>query len=723
MARDLQTKTHVGGFMAQAKSRRRQSGTLSRTAALCPVCATSMQGERFCRNDGYFATPFALGGRYEVQELIGKGGMGFVFGGEHSVLGKPVAIKVMHRAISRDDDHAQRFLREARLASQLRHENIVGMLDFGHDEETELLYLVMDRLRGQSLAELIAQGPMTPSRLVPILLQLARALAHAHEQAIVHRDVTPRNIILESSSGREDLVRLCDFGLSRSVGGQDRVTSTGEFLGTPAYMAPAQIRGDESQGPDVDVYALGCVAYEALTGVFPHAGSTPVAMIASRLAGPPTPPIAFRESIPADLNTLVMRCLAEHAGDRPSASDLERELGALSMQGERDVETVDLLGRTVGSYTITELIGTGGVGMVYRAEHPSIETTVAVKVLRPELAAIPEVVDRFIREARTSNGLRSPYIPRYHDFGTLPDGRAYAVMEFLEGESLATRIERGRLSLGETKRILAQVLEALAVAHEGGVVHRDIKPDNLFLTENAQGDLAVRVLDFGIASAPAAADRKLTQANTFVGTPAYCAPEQILGQRATPQTDLYALGVTAFEMLTGAEPSVGVDMEQLFAAKIEGVTLTPSAHVELPAIVDETLQRATATSVGDRYPTAREMAAAVARWSLEAEPVALPRPRVLSRTLGLLSIVAVAAFLIALLPGPAPFVKTPGAKVIRDAISADALIDGTRDDQTRDDQTRDDQTRDDQTRDDQTRDDQTRDDQTRDDQTRRAAPR
>jgi serine/threonine protein kinase len=580
----------------------------------------------FCSRDGELASDaFVVGERYRVEELLGAGGMAFVFGARHLVLGKRVAIKVLRPELS-SGEHAQRFLREARLASQLHHENIVAVTDFGHDDVLGLHYLVMDRLRGQSLADLLDSEERLPwSRVVPILVQLARALVVAHDQGVVHRDISPRNIVLEQQSGRRDVVKLCDFGVSRTIFGADRVTATGQMIGTPAYMAPEQLRGDTEQDGAIDVYSLGSVAYEMLSGELPYVSTSPVAMVAAKLRDP-VPPLAEKRPgtrLPRELDSLVLRCLNLDPKARPSANEIESELSRLSLHTAADVEPTDLVGSTIGSYRVRALIGTGGMGWVYRAIHPQIGTEVAIKVLLPEVAASPEVIQRFIQEARASSAIGSPHIPKYYDFGTLTDGRAYAVMELLEGETIGERLGRtGPMPITEVAQIVDQAAEALGRAHAMQLIHRDIKPDNLFLAKNEHGGETLKVLDFGIAKALThsgeKADAKLTQVGTFIGTPAYCAPEQMYGGAIGPETDIYALGATMFEMLTGSIAFDG-DAAEIFATKSRAIPQVKARTPETPAIVDATVARAMAYMPAERFASMEELRAAVRGWTTASE--------------------------------------------------------------------------------------------------------
>lgn len=220
-----------------------------------------------------------------------------------------------------------------------------------------------------------------------------------------------------------------------------------------------------------------------------------------------------------------------------------------------------LIGAVLGErYRIDELIGTGAMGRVYRAEHILMRKRVALKVLHQELTAVPEVKTRFEREARAAAHIEHPHVAAATDFGKLDDGSFFLVLEYVEGKPLSTAIESGPLSVNRVLEIAMQIASALESAHARGIVHRDLKPDNLLLVdgESDEEDF-VKILDFGIAKMPTekADGERITQVGLVYGTAEYMAPEQALGQEVDARADLYALGVVMYEMLTGRRPYDG----------------------------------------------------------------------------------------------------------------------------------------------------------------------
>jgi tRNA A-37 threonylcarbamoyl transferase component Bud32 len=295
-------------------------------------------------------------------------------------------------------------------------------------------------------------------------------------------------------------------------------------------------------------------------------------------------------------------------------------------------------GTTVGEYVIDDALGAGAMGEVYAGHHPVIGKKVAIKVLRKELASSEEAAERFTREARAVNQVDHPNVIDVFAYGRLDDGRLYLVMDLVAGESLRARLADGALEVGDALEILDQIAEALDAAHARGVVHRDLKPDNIMISPPHR----VFVLDFGIARLVTGEATQgigtLTGQGTWLGTPAYMAPEQWSTDGAGPASDRYALGVIAFELLSGALPfaasSVPGMMEQHFRAKVPALSMRGSTS---PAL-DDVMQRALAKDPDARFATAHELvtalrAAAGTAAGAAVEPARAPR-RILYGTLG-----------------------------------------------------------------------------------------
>jgi eukaryotic-like serine/threonine-protein kinase len=259
-------------------------------------------------------------GRYRILSRLGEGGMGVVYVAEHVSIEKRVALKVLLPELARNAVVRERFLQEARAAAKVRQENIVDITDFGKTPSGSVFF-AMEHLVGESLAGVIRSAGRIPwSRTLPILLQLCRALGAAHERGVIHRDMKPENVLLIEREGRADFVKVLDFGIAKvslEPGEGRRLTSTGVIFGTPHYMSPEQALG---QPPDrrVDVYAVGVILYEMLTGSVPFRADSYMGLLAKHISEPPRP---LREAAPdagisVEVEAFVMRALAKAKEDR-----------------------------------------------------------------------------------------------------------------------------------------------------------------------------------------------------------------------------------------------------------------------------------------------------------------------------------------------------------------------------------------------------------------------
>jgi serine/threonine protein kinase len=291
------------------------------------------------------------------------------------------------------------------------------------------------------------------------------------------------------------------------------------------------------------------------------------------------------------------------AGDRQAQAAAAL---AARAQSEEDEQDPDLLGTEVdGRYRVIELIGEGGMGKVYLAEHVEIGKRVALKVLHPSYSRMPDLVERFRREARAASKIGHPNIVDVTDSGTTADGSVYFVMEYLEGVELGSVIEReGALDIARALRIAGQICRALAAAHQQGIVHRDLKPENIFLiTRDGAADV-VKVLDFGIAKtteAEAARERRLTSPGMAMGTPEYMAPEQAAGRPADARCDVYALGAIMYEMVTGVPPYSGDNFMEILTKK---ATLDPPPPIQVRTELPQQVSDLVGTAMA-RNPDAR----------------------------------------------------------------------------------------------------------------------
>jgi eukaryotic-like serine/threonine-protein kinase len=268
----------------------------------------------------------------------------------------------------------------------------------------------------------------------------------------------------------------------------------------------------------------------------------------------------------------------------------------------------ETIGATLGSYKVTAKLGQGGMGAVYLAEHPLLGRKAAVKVLLPELSSHTDSVERFFHEARTTARLRHPAMVDVFDFGTLPDGRAYLIMDFLEGECLEARIrDHGALAVPEALRIARDIALGVSVAHAEQIVHRDLKPDNIFLLPPVAGNLdeRVKILDFGIAKLarkPGDTGPGMTRVGAVMGTPLYMSPEQCRGSSdVDSRADIYSLGCILFAMLAGRPPFVSESMGELMGLhQLAPPPTLDSLDITVPAAVESLVQTLLAKSPDHR---------------------------------------------------------------------------------------------------------------------------
>ncbi|MDW8363692.1 MAG: serine/threonine-protein kinase, partial [Myxococcales bacterium] len=253
--------------------------------------------------------PELLAGKYRLVRLIGEGGMGSVWEAMHEVTGKRLAIKRMSAQLLGHGEAVERFVREARAASAITHPNVVEIFDVGVHEGAP--FMVMELLQGESLADVLRRGVLDAISAVEVLTPVMLALAMAHERGIVHRDMKPDNIYL-ARRGNRVVPKLLDFGISKSLGqSQDhRLTRTGSVLGTPYYMAPEQAAGRRDIDHRVDVYALGAILYEALTGRVPFDADNYNALLIAILTKDVTPVSAFRPDLPPAISDVVARAMS-----------------------------------------------------------------------------------------------------------------------------------------------------------------------------------------------------------------------------------------------------------------------------------------------------------------------------------------------------------------------------------------------------------------------------
>jgi eukaryotic-like serine/threonine-protein kinase len=319
-------------------------------------------------------------GRYRIQRKLGAGGMADVYLAEDQELGRRIAIKILNGRHANDDQFIERFRREAKNAAALNHPNIVSIYDRGEAEDT--YYIAMEYLDGRTLKELIVGRGAAPINVaIEYARQILSALRFAHRHGIVHRDIKPHNVLVDG----EGRVKVTDFGIARA--GTSQMTEAGSIVGTAQYLSPEQARGGEVD-PRSDLYSLGIVLYELLTGKTPFDGETPVEIAMKHLSATPKPPSKLRPDVPRELDMVVMRALAKNPDDRyQSADEMEADLERVARGAHVSATTVD---------TATQVLRRPAAGAAAAAT--------AATMIAPPAASTPAVPPPLIEEEELASG-------------------------------------------------------------------------------------------------------------------------------------------------------------------------------------------------------------------------------------------------------------------------------------------------------------------------------
>ncbi len=270
-----------------------------------------------------------LAGRYVIEDLLGEGGMSTVYRARHKLVDRPCAVKVMSPTLATDANVRERFRREAKSTQAISHPNVIEIFDQGEMEDG-IPYIVMELLDGATLSTLLDAGPIAPERGLPIMIQIARGIARAHDLGVVvHRDLKPDNIFVSLREDGSDLVKILDFGIARSRS-DTRLTNAGELFGTPQYMAPERIMSGEA-GPSVDLYALGVIFFEMATARLPFTAPDPATFLIRHMKDPAPAPRSVDPRVPAALDALIVQLLEKDPRARPvDAHRIEHDLVAIA---------------------------------------------------------------------------------------------------------------------------------------------------------------------------------------------------------------------------------------------------------------------------------------------------------------------------------------------------------------------------------------------------------
>jgi serine/threonine protein kinase len=550
-------------------------------------------------------------GKYKIASQLGEGAMGFVYDAVHRQLGTRVAIKVLKPVHAIEHTEVQRFEREARAAAALTSPHVVRIFDVDVSP-SGLPYIVMERLDGRDIAnELCSREQIPIDEVVDWALQVCDALADAHRQGIIHRDIKTSNVFLVRVNGKT-IAKVLDFGTSKmsTLTGEASLTATDKWVGTPHYMSPEQLRGGTLDGRS-DVWAVGVLLYRVFSRRFPFEGDAPGALAIAIATENAVPLGELRPDLPPGLSSAVMRAFEKKPENRHASIDAfaaalapfgtrSRDPGPAIAKGSPNVRPPvtstrgNRMGDVIaGKYRLLSQIGEGGMGSVYRAEHLRLGQHVAVKILSQALAGTAHFATRFEREARAAARLRSSYAVRVHDVDVLEDGTPFLVMELLEGNDLFQESKRRSIPLDDLITWILQVCGAIGEAHAQGIIHRDLKPANIFIA-TVENERIAKVLDFGL-SKTTGERKKLTIDGATIGTIQYMSPEQLRAQDVDARTDVYALGAVLYRLLGNKlphEPNRALEFATgLGPPPVSLATLRPDLPPALCAAIMRTLAR------------------------------------------------------------------------------------------------------------------------------------
>ena len=566
-----------------------------------------------------------------------------------------VALKIMRSPWEDHGESTKRFMREIRIQTRLNHPNLVKIIEGGIHENVR--FLATELIEGGTLRNLCTaaedssngdatnKGGMEESKVSGLVENIAAGLANLHEQGIVHRDLKPCNILIT----RSGIAKISDFGLSR--GDHDTaMTRANQIVGTINYLAPEVLSG-QSHAPPTDLFALGLITYELLTGTLPFRGRNIPEWIQLITECKPDPLSKRSPKCSAGLARLTMQLLRKVPEERPTASEVLSSLRGINPEevqlaspllavaealpratlaprvvtnaadspsassvsaGESPAPKEELsprdLARLFEGYRFVRVLGKGGMGVVYEAVRSGSGERVAIKLIRPDILAHPTAVARFQREAKVLAGLMSTRIVRLLDSGCKGQW-PYLVTEFLKGEDLAVRLKnQGPIRFVEGMSIFRAVAEGLAELHGHGIVHRDLKPSNIFITRSG----SPRILDLGVSRQEGLTT--LTTKGAFLGTLLYAPPEMLEGQAATSASDIFQFGAIFYEAFTGRRDFRSEDAAEHLVSRLSGQRAAASSAQSVTDVFRQCMR----VDPGERYPNGAALFRAL--HGLEAGP-------------------------------------------------------------------------------------------------------
>ncbi len=512
---------------------------------------------------------------YDIDEVIAEGGMATVYKCTQASLKRPVAIKVLSQQLmSQHPGIANDFDRESLIIARLNHPNIIHVIDRGI--AGGLPYFVMEYIDGISLEQGLREGRFDVDRKLDIAMQISKALAYAHKNGVVHRNIRPANILVD----KEGHVRVADFGIARLIDRSGASTGAAPITGTPAYMSPEQRAGAANLDAATDIYSFGVILYEMFAGQRP--GESPV------------PPSQLNPDNPAYLDDIVLGCLSRDPAARPDASRIRdtllESMRGLHLEEEKKREALSDISEVKAKLALLDVITEHDYGGVYLFENTLNKRLLVIKKILSDKTGISE--------SKILSGLRHPHVANI--YGVSANDRAFViVMEYLPGGSLKDRMARPwewRPALA----LLRQICDGVGYGHKNGVVHGNLRPSNILFSDD--GD--AKVADFGLDDHYRHHEGK---------TNWYAAPREEPSARG----DMYSIGVMLHEMLTGTLPKTEA-----------GEVRLPQDLKTLPFDLQDLLRRLLSPVPKDRYRSLDEVMAVIdGLLRPERRPALGPRPK------------------------------------------------------------------------------------------------
>jgi serine/threonine protein kinase len=557
-----------------------------------------------------------LDDRYEILTLLAEGGMGAVYRARRILLGDEVAIKIV-RGDHTGTGPKDRFFRESRACARLRHPHIVSILDFSVDDEGHP-FLVMELLNGLSVKdEIAAHGRLTLAEVQQIVPPLCNALQFAHDLGIVHRDLKPANIVAHEFGPGQRVYKLVDFGIANlRETDETRLTGPHEFLGTIAYASPEQLTGKAVDARS-DVYSMGAVVFEMLTGRQPFVGPDPMSMLTAHLTAP-IPRISDSiAGVPAWVEIAISRALAKDPNDRwATIADFGHALLAGAGGSTTVIRTTPAQGGLLATYDLGDRLGPGRLGsVVYKGTHRALGHPVAIRLLRRDTQRNWEGARaRFMREAQALQ-VAHPSIIQVRDYGEESDF-VYLVTDYIEGQSLREVMNAaGPMPWPRLRRLLSQLVEATRMLHRRKGLLCGVSPDIMRVTTDDEGERLL-ISSAGIWQAQdllaTLQDRTLRGIALEDAELKYTAPELLTGKNADVRSDVFTMGVLAYEMATATLPYDGASMQELLGNMLRGQPPDPALRQPtLPPASSAAILKALRPVSAERFETAHEFGVAL----------------------------------------------------------------------------------------------------------------